>query len=69
MCSHDRLRAVPLDVECSIDAAVGAADYSPGWYVCPSIPEGAIIDHRIRGPFDTCAEAFAVSARLELTEP
>lgn len=20
-----------------------------GWYVCPSIPEGAIIDHRMRG--------------------
>lgn len=49
--------------------AGGPFQYTPGWYVCPSIPEGAVIDHRMRGPFATTSEAFTVSARMELTEP
>jgi hypothetical protein len=39
--------------------------YAPGWYVCPFIPEGAIIDHRLRGPFETTADAFRMQARIE----
>lgn len=43
-----------------------AATFAPGWYVCPCIPEGAIIDHRMRGPFATTAEGFKVKARIEM---
>jgi len=39
--------------------------FAPGWYVAPYLPEGAIIDKRLRGPFKTTADAFRMQARIE----
>ncbi len=47
------------------DDATADDFFAPGWWVAPFIPEGAIIDHRLRGPFATTAEAFAMQARIE----
>ncbi len=42
-----------------------AESFAPGWYVCPCIPEGAIVDRRLRGPFETTVEAFRMQAIIE----
>lgn len=39
--------------------------FADGWYVCPFIAEGALIDKRTRGPFDNTADAFRMQARIE----